>query len=285
MSLLLTIAATWGIYTLLGIGIVLIYRTSRVLNIAGGELAIFLGYAVAWAVAQGFPVAAAVPIGLAAAAGLGLAVFWLMLRRIMGQPPHVGLMMTVGLAILLNGLIVILFGGGNVTIDAGFSGTVALGGAILSERDLAAGLGAWISVAALTLVYRLTNLGLQMRAVAEKVTLSAQRGVNINRIVALSWVLGVAAAALAGTLHGERAFVAASAAVIGINALLACLIGGMDSLRGVVVGGLIVSVSENLTAYHVDPRYALLAPVGLVLLTLVVRPWGLFGTVEEFRRV
>ena len=285
MSQLLTIFATWGIYTLLGIGIVLIYRTSRVLNIAGGELAIFLGYVVAWGVGQGLPVAAAVPMGLAAAAGLGLAVFWLMLRRIMGQPPYVGLMMTVGLAILLNGFIVILFGGGNVTIDAGFSRTIALGGATLSESDLAAGVGAWIAIGALVLVYRLTNLGLQMRAVAEKVMLSAQRGVNVNRIVALSWVLGVAAAALAGTLHGERAFVAASAAVIGINALLACLIGGMDSLRGVIAGGLVVAVAENLTAFYVDPRYALLAPVGLVLLTLVVRPWGLFGTVEEFRRV
>lgn len=285
MNLLLTIFATWGIYTLLGVGIVLIYRTSRVLNIAGGELAIFVGYVVAWAVARGLPVAAAVPMGLLAAAGLGLAVFWLMLRRIMGQPPHVGLMVTVGLAILLNGLIVILFGGGNVTIDAGFSRTISFGGATLSEGDLAAGVGAWISVAALALVYRLTNLGLQMRAVAEKAMLSAQRGVNINRIVALSWILGVAAAALAGTLHGQRAYIAASAAVIGINALLACLIGGMDSLRGVVVGGLIVAATENLMALYVDPRYALLAPVGLVLLTLVVRPWGLFGTVEEFRRV
>ncbi len=285
MSQLLTIVATWGIYSLLGFGIVLIYRTSRVLNIAGGELAIFVGYIVAAALAQALPVAIALPLGVVVAGALGFVVFQLLLRRIMGEPPYVGLMVTVGLAILLNGLIVVAFGGGNVTIDVGFARAIPFAGGTLSERDLAAAAGAWLAFAALAAIYLATNLGLKMRAVAEKVMLSALRGIDVNRTVAASWVIGVIAAALAGVLHGERAFVAASAAVIGINALLACLIGGMDSVKGVVLGGLIVATAETLTALYVDPRYALLAPVGLVLLALVVRPWGLFGTVEEIRRV
>ena len=73
--------------------------------------------------------------------------------------------------------------------------------------------------------------------------------------------------------------------VIGISALITCLIGGMDSLRGVIVAGFIIAAAENLTALYIDPRYVLLVPVLILLVVLAVRPWGLFGTVEEFKRV
>jgi len=285
MTLLLTIVASWGIYALLGMGIVIVYRTSRVLNIAGGELAVFVGYVVATSIAQGLPFAAGLAVGALSAAALGFVVFLALFRRLMGEAPHVGLMVTVGLATFVNGVIVIVFGGGMTAVQTGFAGFVNVAGARLAVPDLVAACGAWLGIGAIALAYRLTNLGLQMRAVAERVMLSAQRGVNFDRIVALSWVIGLLALGLAGSLHGARAFVAVSAAVIGIGALLACLIGGMDSLKGVVVGAFIVSVAETLTAVYVDPRYVLLVPVGILLAVLAVRPWGLFGTVEEFRRV
>jgi branched-chain amino acid transport system permease protein len=160
-----------------------------------------------------------------------------------------------------------------------------IGSIRLPTPDVVAALGAWLSIAAIAAIYRLTNLGLQMRAVAERVMLSAQRGLNVDRTVALSWIIGVLAAGLAGILHGERAFVALSAAVIGINALIACLIGGMDSLKGIVPAAFLVALTENFTALYIDPRYVLVAPVTILLVILMVRPWGLFGTVEEFRRV
>ena len=285
MSLLLTIAASWGIYALLGMSIVVVYRTSRVLNIAGGELAIFVGYIVAACIAQGMPFALALPVGLAAAALLGLAIFWIMIRRLMGEPPHVGLMVTVGLATFLNGLMVIVFGGGLTAVTTGLPGFASIGTTKLAMPDVVAALGAWLGVGAIALLYRITNIGLQMRALAERVVLSAQRGVNVERIVALSWTLGVVAAGLAGSLHGARAFVSVSASVIGVGALIACLIGGMDSLKGVIVGAFLVAVAETLTVLYVDPRYVLLVPVGILLAVLAIRPWGLFGTVEEFRRV
>jgi branched-chain amino acid transport system permease protein len=124
-----------------------------------------------------------------------------------------------------------------------------------------------------------------MRAVAERVMLSAQRGLNVDRTVALSWIIGVLAAGLAGILHGERSFVALSVTVVGISALIACLIGGMDSLKGVIIAAFLVALTEAVTALYIDPRYVLIAPVMILLLILIVRPWGLFGTVEEYRRV
>jgi branched-chain amino acid transport system permease protein len=101
----------------------------------------------------------------------------------------------------------------------------------------------------------------------------------------LSWVIGVLAFGLAGVLHGERSFVALSTSVIGISALIACLIGGMDSLKGVVIAAFLVAFAENFTAFYIDPRYVLIAPVTILFIILIVRPWGLFGTVEEFKRV
>jgi branched-chain amino acid transport system permease protein len=194
-------------------------------------------------------------------------------------------MVTVGIAVILNGLMIVLFGGGMTAVPSGMPAFSNLFGARLPTPDIVAAVGAWAGIAVIALIYRMTNLGLQMRAVAERVMLSAQRGLNVERIVASSWVIGVLAAGLAGILHGERAFVALSASVIGISALISCLIGGMDSLKGVVIAALIVAVTENFTAFYIDPRYVLIAPVAILLVILIVRPWGLFGTVEELRRV
>lgn len=283
--LVLTIVTSWGIYSLLGIGIVLIYRTSRVLNIASGEIAIFIGYVAATAIQFGMPFPAAVAFSMAAAAVMGLVIFWFAIRRVMGEPPHVGLMLTVGIAVILNGLMIVAFGGGMTAIPTGLPAFTSIGSLRLATSEITAAAGAWLSIVVIAVIYRLTNLGLQMRAVAERVTLSAQRGLNVDRIVALSWVVGVLAAGLAGVLHGERSFVALSASVVGISALIACLIGGMDSLKGVVVAALIVAAAEALTTLYIDPRYVLLAPVSILFVILIVRPWGLFGTAEEIRRV
>lgn len=285
LSFTLTVVASWGIYALLGMGIVLVYRTSRILNIAGGELAIFIGYVVAIAIENGAPFVIALPVGMAAAVALGFAIFWFAIRRVMGEPPHVGLMLTVGIATILNGLMIVLFGGGMTAIPTGLHGFTYIGSTRLPTPDIVAAIGAWLSIATIAIIYRLTNLGLQMRAVAERVMLSAQRGLNIDRTVALSWIIGVLAAGLAGVLHGERSFVALSASVIGISALISCLIGGMDSLKGVIIAALIVAMTESVTALYIDPRYILIAPVLILLVVLIVRPWGLFGTVEEIRRV
>ena len=284
-AFVLTIVASSGIYALLGIGVVLIYRTSRILNIAGGEIAIFIGYLVAVLIERGLSFSVAIPFGILASIALGSLAYWSMIRRIMGEPPYVGLMLTVGIGIIFNGLITILFGGGMLGIPIGLPGFIEFASIRMPTANVVAAVSAWLAIAIILIVYWVTNLGLQMRAVAEKVTLSAQRGINVDRTVALSWVIGVVAFGLAGVLHGERAVVSITASVIGVSSLIACLIGGMDSLKGVIIGAIIVSIAENFTALYIDPRYVLIAPVIILFVILVVRPWGLFGTVEEFKRV
>jgi branched-chain amino acid transport system permease protein len=285
MGQLITIVGVAGIYALLALGLVLVYRTSRVLNLAHGEMAILLGY-IAVAIASAsvpapFALLAAVLIGGA----LGWCVFRLCMQHIMAEPPHVGLMMTVGLAIILHGLMIILFAGKSASVDWGMAGQLQVFGDSIAKADLVALVVSWIGVAVLIAVYQFTHFGLQMRAIAERVMLAAQRGINVNRIVGLSWMMAVAAAALAGILHGERSLLSLSAVIIGVNALIAALIGGMDSMKGAIFGAFLVAISEDLTSRLLEPRYATLAPVLILLIVMVVRPWGLFGSPEEIKRV
>ena len=216
---------------------------------------------------------------------MGAVIFRFFVRPVMGEPPHVGLIVTVGLAIVLQGLMVTVFGGSSAILEIGYSGAVTVAGERVAETDIVAAVGAWACVAAILLINRLTNLGLQMRAVAERVILSAQRGVRIDRIVGLSWAIAGVAAATAGMLHGQRSLITVSASIVGIKALIACLVGGMNSLGGVVLGSILVAAAEDLAFRGLGPRYALLVPILGLLAVLSVKPWGLFGTEEEMKRV
>lgn len=285
MQQIITILSVAGIYSLLALGVVLVYRTSRVLNIAHGEFAILIGYLAAFMIAAGLPATAAVPIAVAAGAGLGWLVFVLFMKRIMAEPPYVGLMMTVGVGMVLHGIMIIFFGGRSMNVELGFPGKMELLGASVTRGEVAALVGSWATVLLLVLAYRFTRLGLQMRAIAEQVTLAAQRGININRVVGLAWLMAAVAAAIAGMLHGERSLLSLSATVLGINAVIAALIGGMDSLKGAILGSLIVAISEDVVLRVFEPRYATIAPALILLVVMVMRPWGLFGTAEDIKRV
>lgn len=285
LAQLATIVASAGVYALLGIGIVTIYRASRVLNIAQGELAILVAYlAVAFGKA-GLPLWATLAASLLAGVLLSVIMFRFFIRPLMGEAPHVGLIVTVGLAIVLQGAMVTIFGGRSEVLDHGYSGAVIVAGERIAETDIVAAVGAWGCVAAILLLTSLTKVGLQMRAVAERVILSAQRGVRIDRIVGLSWAIAGFAGAAAGLLHGQRSLITVSASIVGIKALIACLIGGMNSMTGVVLGSILVATAEDLAFRGLGPRYALLVPILGLLAILSLKPWGLFGTEEDMKRV
>lgn len=280
-----TIAASAGIYALLGIGIVTIYRASRVLNIAQGELAILAAYIAVSLGKAGLPLWASVVASTVAGVVLSVLMFRCFVRPLMGEAPHVGLIVTVGLAIVLQGAMVTVFGGRSEVLDLGRSGAISVAGERIAETELVAAIGAWVGVAAIFLFSAMTNVGLQMRAVAERVILSAQRGVRIDRIVGLSWAIAGFAAAAGGMLHGQRSLITVSASIVGIKALIACLLGGMNSMAGVVVGAVLVATAEDLAFRGLGPRYALLVPILALLVILSLKPWGLFGSEEDMKRV
>jgi branched-chain amino acid transport system permease protein len=285
MQQLTTVLGVAGIYALLAAGIVLVYRTSRVLNLAQGHLAILSAFFVASLLAAGYHWAAALPATIVLGCVLAAVIYFAVMRRIVGEPPFVGLMATVGLAILLRGVMVFAFGGVTITTQPLLSGSISLFRTDVPATHLLVAVAAWLLVGVIVAINHFTGIGLFMRATTDNVILAAQRGVNIDRIVCLAWVIAICAAAAGGFLHSQRALVSTAAILIGINALIAALIGGMDSFRGAIIGALTVAVSEHFVLLHFEARYADLAPVALMLVILTIRPWGLFGTQEEVERV
>src|SRR5262249_20474416 len=132
---------------------------------------------------------------------------------------------------------------------------------------------------------RLSPLGIQMRAAGEKALLAAQRGINFQLLFALSWALAGFAGALAGILYANNVRLDPSLGVLGLKAFAVALVGGLDSLGGVIPGALLVAAVEVLSVRYGDPLLADVSPFLCLLAMLLVRPWGLFGTKEELERV
>ena len=139
--------------------------------------------------------------------------------------------------------------------------------------------------AGLYLFFRFTRLGVQFRGTAENALLASQRGVNVNFVLSLSWVIAIMAASLSGVLYGGRAFLSTESVTIGLAGLTAALVGGLDSLRGAVAGAFIVALAQYLTVRLISPVLSEAVPFLLLLVVMSIRPWGLFGTIEEFDRV
>ena len=203
-SFVLTVVASWGIYALLGMGIVLVYRTSRVLNIAGGELAIFIGYRWRHRDRERLPFPVAVSLGMACAVALGFAIFWFAIRRVMGEPPFVGLMLTVGIGTIFNGFMIIVFGGGMVAYSSRVpaSPRSAPCGCPCRTSSPRSGLGSRSRLIA--------HLPSHQSGPADARggrTRDAQRsaGLNVDRTVATSWIIGPSRSDWPGILHGESA--------------------------------------------------------------------------------
>jgi branched-chain amino acid transport system permease protein len=285
MQQITTILGVSGIYALLATGLVLIYKTSRVVSLTQGHLAILCAFFVASLISSGYPWSVVLLATLLGCCVLACLIYFAVMRPLVGEPPFVGLMATIGIAILLRGVMVMVFGGVAVTTHPLIGGVVDVVGHPVPATHLLVAIVSWLLVFVIVAFGAFTNIGLFMRATTENVVLAAQRGVNIDLVVCSAWIIAVGAAAAGGYLHGQRALVSTAAILIGINGLIAALIGGMDSYRGAILGSLIVAGSENLALQYFEARYADLAPVALMLVIVTLRPWGLFGTPEEVERV
>ena len=287
MEALSLILALGSLYALLGAGIVVVYRTSRVLNFAQGELAVVGGYGMVTALAvAGGSIVLGLGLTLGVAALAGAVIYLLLMRPILGEAPFVGVLVTIGLAILLRSVMVFFWEGRVEIVDLGQPGPVEITSDVtFPGANVRTFLGCTAAFALIYVLYQHSRLGVRMRAVAENVTLAAQRGINVDAAIVTAWVVALVAAGIAGTLYGSQALLSVPAAVVGVKAITAALIGGLDSLKGAYIGGLVVAAIEYFTTTEISARYADIAPILLLLIVLTVRPWGLFGTAEEVQRV
>ena len=139
--------------------------------------------------------------------------------------------------------------------------------------------------AALLIFLRFGRWGVRMRAAGQNPLLAAQRGINLHAVYALAWGLSTLTGSIAGMLISLDSGLSQSMVVIGLKAFPAALVGGLDSLAGALVGALIIGAAEVLAIQYIDPLVSDVAPFAVLIVMLIVRPWGLFGTREQLDRV
>ena len=289
MQLAVNLLVLASIYALISCGYVLIYRTSRVLSLAHGELMMLGAYGL-FATASLFAGRPLVAIAVSVLLSLvvGVLVYAVLMRRMTGEAVLAAVLTTIALGILLRGAMVLVWGAQeqHPMQALGFLNTsIAVG----SARISAAGLGLVIATAcvygALWAFLRYSVWGLRMRAAGQNPLLAAQRGIGLHGIYALAWGLATLTAGIAGMLIACDSALSQTMVVIGLKAFPAALVGGLDSLLGALLGSLIVAGAEVLLIHYVDPLLSDVVPFVVLLAMLIVRPWGLFGSREELDRV
>jgi branched-chain amino acid transport system permease protein len=290
MQLAVNIAVLAAIYALIACGYVLIYRVSRVLNLAHGEL-MMLGAYMLLATASLFSATPAMAI--AAALGLslvvGILVYVLLMRRMTGEMVLAAVLATVALGIFLRGVVVLLWSAQQQypaqALHLANPPIALIGGARISTYAAILIVATLVIYAALFLFLRFGRWGMRMRAAGQNPLLAAQRGINLHAIYALAWSLSTLTGAIAGMLIALDSGLSSTMVIIGLKAFPAALVGGLDSLVGALVGSLIVAGAEVLLIHYIDPLLSDVVPFLVLIAMLVVRPWGLFGTREELDRV
>jgi branched-chain amino acid transport system permease protein len=290
VQLIVNIVVLAAIYALIACGYVMIYRVSRVMNLAHGEL-MMLGAYFLLATASlfhGYPllgIGAAVVLSLT----VGALVYVFLMRKMTGEVVLAAILATIALGILLRGLIVLIWSAQQhhpIQTLGWVNAAIALpGGARISIFAALLVLMTALVYGALFLFLRFGNWGIRMRAAGQNPLLAAQRGINLHAVYALAWGLSTLTGSLAGMLIALDSGLDGTMVLIGLKAFPAALVGGLDSLVGALLGGLIIATAEVLLIHYVDPLLADVVPFAILIAMLAVRPWGLFGTREELDRV
>ncbi|MFZ5990390.1 MAG: branched-chain amino acid ABC transporter permease [Deinococcota bacterium] len=293
LQFLLSGIAVGSIYALAALGFVLIYKSSRVINFAHGQfiaIGAFAAYAlVTWAK---LPFWLAALLAILATAFLGFAVEKIFLKRMVGQPIISVIMVTIGLASVLDGLMYLTpFGSGNFSYPPFLPpGGLSLGGVSISYTQLLAIGFTAIFLLLFTWFFRRSTLGVSMRAVADDQMASMSVGVSVERVFALAWAVAGLTAAAAGIVVGTVSGLNQGGLIgIGLAVFPAVILGGLDSIPGAVVGGVTIGVLQQLAAGYLNQyvpgggtEYVL--PFVVLLVMLWFKPYGLFG-IEEIERV
>jgi branched-chain amino acid transport system permease protein len=280
--------ASGSIYGLVALSLVLIYRTTGIVNFAQGEMAMFSTF-VAWGlVATGMPLVLALLITLVLALAGGMLIERVLIRPVEGANPLAMLIVTLGLLILLNSGAGWIWGFGNRSFPSVFGdGSVDLAGVRVDVESIGIVAVMLAVVGLLFLIFRRTKIGLAMRAVSMNPESSRLSGIPVGRTLMFGWGLAALVGAMAGALIAPRLFLDVNfMGGVLIYSFAAATLGGFDSPLGAVVGGWIIGVTETLAGYYVDfigSDLKILVPLAIIFAVLLVRPSGLFGTQEVER--
>jgi branched-chain amino acid transport system permease protein len=282
LELALNGAMSGLMYSLVAMGIVLIYKSSSVPNLAQGALTMVGAYVVlAFANGAGLPMWAAIPLAMLTMMAMGMGIERVALRRLAGRPIVMILMMTLGLDIFLRAVTLVVGGGTARPLDIGISNDPLFLGPILLNRAYLVGAVVALGLFAVFVFFFRTRRGVVLRAIADDYMASWAVGISVERGVALSWALSSLVATTAGVLWGSIQGVDQSLSLLLLKGITVAVLGGMDSLGGAILAGIALGVIEAVASGILDPllgggtRELVVALV--LILTIMIRPHGLFG--------
>lgn len=283
LQIIINGSLTGLVYAIVALSFVVIYRASRIVNLAQGHVIMVSAFFI-WLFALNlkWSLWLALPAALAAGVAMGTLIERLIFRRLIGQPVFSVVMASIGLLILLQGLAQLIFGAQTRPFPQIFpEGAWKLGPLLINKALL---IGAVLTLVVTELLNRFftrTAAGLRLAAVAEDHVTALSLGVSVKNATAVAWVLGVTLSLLAAAIYLSGKVLGLQAAEIGMRALPVALLGGLESVRGASLAGLMIGIGEALASKYLDPLTAgaasLIFPYVLMVLVLLIRPQGLFG--------
>jgi branched-chain amino acid transport system permease protein len=284
MVLLLSNGVLIGLmYSLIALGFVLVYKATDAINFAQGEFVMIAGFAVAVALqTYGAPLWVALGGGVAVMIAFGFGLERAVLRPLIGRPIISVIMATIGLAAILRGVGPLLWGAETKPLPLPISDEpIVVGPLFIPPIQLVGAATSLAFLAAFGWFFLRSRKGIAMRAVADSQPVAMAMGIDVERYFALAWAMTGVVSALGGIIWGSLLGVDVHLALVGFKVFPVVILGGLDSIPGAIVGGLIVGIVENVAAGYVDPYVGGgtkdFAPYVLMIVALMLRPHGIFG--------
>jgi len=286
--------STGTIYALVALGFILIFKSTGILNFAQGEMCMVGAYVCfSFATLLELPYLVSILLAVALGSLLGAVIDLLLFRKLVGEPVHTTILVTIGLASILISLTELIWGSDTFSIRSPFVGkAVKVGTMVFSQASLVTILVSVVLFSLFIAFFRRTLIGVALMATAEDSNTAGLMGINVKRMRMLAWILGAFAAAVAGIFLAEQIFVHTGMAHIGLKAMSAAILGGMQSVGGAIIGGILVGLIESSAAtfltdldvggFHFGDVKDVTAFV-IMLLVLMIRPHGIFGKKEVER--
>jgi len=268
-------------YSLVALGFVLIYKASGIFNFAQGDMTFFAALGMA-AFGALIPMWVGIILMVGAMVVLAVAIERIVLKPLVARPPLVLFMATIGIAFFLQGLAQGIWGTQPRGLSLGVTDhTYEIGGMFVSSLDILGAVVAGVLVVVLVWFFQKTKTGRALRAVSDDHEAALSVGIPLRKAWGITWAIAGIVAIVAGALWGARVGVQASLALLALKALPVLIVGGIDSIPGAIIGGLIIGAAENLAEGLIGPAVGggikNFFPYLLALIVLGVRPYGLFG--------
>jgi branched-chain amino acid transport system permease protein len=271
------------LYAVVAIAFIVVYRSGRILNLAQGEILVLMAYVI-WTFfsLMVFPFWIALLLSFCVAVFLGLIIERFIFRPLIGQPIWAIIMVSIGLMILIQGIVQVSWGSAERPFPQVFpEAPVRIGELIFTSSIFWGGIISLAIVAGLTVVFNRTRWGLKLTAVAEEHQVAQAMGISVKTSIAVAWIMSCALSTFAAIVFLNGQTLTFAAAVIGLHALPVVLLAGLESISGAVVAGIIVGVGESWAGAYLDPytdgAMSQAFPYVLMLVVLLIRPQGLFG--------